>query len=516
MRPVTRVSLWIVAIFILAWGSYLRAWNLGDKIFWRDEAWVATLAQQPWSVVLNQTDVPCPPLFAGAVKLTSVVKPPEVGLRLLPVLCGIALLPLAYAAVRALRLPRMMALAGMALCAGSFMLANWSRELKQYPIEAFLSVAAAVLTFRLWQAGGKKRLPETAGLALICLVGPWLAYGVVFALLPLLAVLIFLPSPTPGRPRLGRQGLACLLILGVSLGTVVTHVAAKQSSNLALLDYTSHWFIKPASAMSWLRAGAYGMHTSAMLILPDVIGMDPSEMHPAVLALGIGVWLLALAGLWAWPARTRWAMAFWTVGPWLVMYAAAVAQRYPFGMPRMMSIVAPGTLLAAAAGAAAAFRWLTLTVAGRPAVGLALALAAAMVPMVRLSDLPSNRRYWIRHDFPAVLNELQARRQSDEPVLVDVTATPVVRYYWAGRDEDFDYVETSGGTLVPLNFDYERFLEPILARNPRKIWLLTSSHEKPELSECLRKHNWSFGEPAARAGGNIFGEALLYSLVPRR
>jgi hypothetical protein len=475
--------------------------------------------------VLNQTDVPCPPLFAASAKLGgSLIGTPEVGMRLLPVLSGILLLPLAYAAARSLRLPKMMALTGMALCAGSFMLANWSRELKQYQIEALLSVAAALLTFRIWLAGGKNRWRELAGLAAIGLIGPWLGYGLIFSLLPLAGVLIVLPCPTPGGRRLWKQGAACLAITLGSLAAVMVHVAAKQSSNTALLDYTHHWFIDVGHAYSWLRAGAYGMCTSAMLLLPQ--GMTNEDLRSpslAVLALAGGTWLLALAGLWAWPRRTRWAMAFWAIGPWLAMYAAAAAHRYPFGMPRMMALVAPGMLVCAAVGAAAAFRWVTLSVAGRPAVGLALALAVALAPMVLLYDLPGNRNYWIRHDFPAVLKELQARRAADEPVIVEVTATPVVKYYAAGHDGDFLYVPTSGGTLAPLNFDYAGLIEQVLIHHPRKCWLVRSSHDParslpnapPTLIECLEQHGWAL-YPACEAGGESLGKAQLFSAVPHR
>ncbi len=110
----------------------MRIGGLADRPFWRDEAWVAYAAtEMDWLGLLGQSEFPMPPLFALSVKLcVGLPLPPELGLRMLPFLCGVLILPLSYAVARTLRAPRTVALTGMALIASSPLLVIWSRELR--------------------------------------------------------------------------------------------------------------------------------------------------------------------------------------------------------------------------------------------------------------------------------------------------------------------------------------------------------------------------------------------------
>jgi len=102
-----RWLVWSLLLLLIAWAIFVRAWAVSERPFWVDEAWVAYAAtQQSYGQLFRQTDLPMPPLFAAATKLLgSIVGPPELGLRLLPIACGIACVPLSYLILRTLRVP---------------------------------------------------------------------------------------------------------------------------------------------------------------------------------------------------------------------------------------------------------------------------------------------------------------------------------------------------------------------------------------------------------------------------
>ncbi|MHC4865509.1 MAG: phospholipid carrier-dependent glycosyltransferase, partial [Planctomycetota bacterium] len=196
---------WIVFGLVLAWAGFVRAWGVWGRSFWMDEAAVASaVTDHSWRELLGQTDLPIAPMFAISTKLVgSLIVPPEVGLRLLPILFGIGCVPLTYLVMRTLRVPRVTALVGTALCASSPSLVIWSREVKQYQIEAFFSVLLALLVFKLRRCSVAKRQRILAGgIIVICMFGPWFGYGLIFSAVVLLALLVLL------RPVFGSRRFA--------------------------------------------------------------------------------------------------------------------------------------------------------------------------------------------------------------------------------------------------------------------------------------------------------------------
>ena len=221
-----RVVLW-VAVVALAWGIFARVYRLWERPFWRDEACVAdAVTRLSWTELLDQSALPAPPLFALAAKATgAVAAPAEVGLRLVPLFSGVILLPLVYAVARRLRAPRTLALAGMILCSTGLMLVIWSRELRQYEVEALLSVGLALAVFHI-RRGERMSWAVVTTAMLLLLIGPWLGYGFVFPAATLALMLIAL------RPIAGRRwqvvliGIAGLGVLAVSTLAVLRVAAA--------------------------------------------------------------------------------------------------------------------------------------------------------------------------------------------------------------------------------------------------------------------------------------------------
>jgi hypothetical protein len=448
-------------------------------------------------------------LFAIAAKATgAVVSPAEVGLRLLSVLSGVILLPLVYATARRLRAPRTVALAGMILCSTGLMLVIWSRELRQYEVEALLSVGLALSVFHIRR---RERVGWTLAIApaSLVLIGPWLGYGFVFPAATLALMLIVLRPVSSDRRSTLLIGMAGLMVLGVSTLAVLRVAAADQAANAALSSYLGNWFIHPLVLHDWLRAGASGAMSTFMIFFPLQWGR-----HVAISGVVAAViWAIALLGLATWPRQGRRDMVCWTVGPWVLMLLAALAHRYPFAVPRMVVCFAPAMSLAVAAGLVQVCRACSLVIARRTGPGMVLSLVLAFVPVVYVFNVPFRQAYWAFHDFPSALRLLRQHRRPGETVVVTTNAVAAVRYYARGDDEGYHYYPVTAGTLPVPGHDYEAMARDLIGRAGRRWWLLTTNERDGSaapLLRMLRKGGYHYQRVARGEDPASFGAARLF------
>ncbi len=514
---------------VLVWAVGVRTWRLGNRPFWQDEAWVAlAVTSQPPGELFLQTKVPLPPLFALATKLSGqCISPPEVGFRLIPVLSGIMLLPLTYAVVRLLKAPRTMALAGTALCASSLTLVVWSRELKQYEVEAFLATLLAYLVFRLRRSPTPQpRWWMVFGVALLCAAGPWIGYGVICPMASLLAVLIVFPSSTGTRRGPLIAGVVGLAVLSISVLAVLQTAAAEQAHDPALARFWDPWYIDVTNLRSWARAGYYMATCNTMMILPlEWIGpMDQPGPKLLYCTSGLVLWLMAAVGLWRWPRRGRLDMVCWVVGPWLTAVLAATAHQCPFGAARMMVCYTPPLLIAFAAGCFHLARWVSIIALGRGGPGMVLGVLIVMVPVSYVTNVPARGSYHRWHDYPKLLEVLAEQREVGELVLVTLSAAPATRYYAGDRFEPIEYAPTAAGTLRRPGFDYERFMQIKVNSAGHRCWLVTTSEtgyrDRKKLLQWLGQQGYELDLAHSGAPGGIYGAPQLFAVTrspaPRR
>ncbi len=505
--------LFALAAFVV-WGAFARTWNLGTRPFWRDEAWVAGQVRNlGYAELLRQTATPLPPLFAAAAKLTGTCTgPPERGLRLAQAVAGIGVIPLVYAAARALRGPRSLALAAAGVAASSLMLVIWSRELKQYSFEALASVGAAALVFTARRARTRSRFVLCmAGFGALCALAPWFGYGAIFPLLALLALLIIAPPTTGPRSRGLLAGAVCTLVFAASFWLLWNLAAAAQCSEPSLQRYMAARYLGLDPVLLQRGFGHFASGTFMLLFPASWFLPVAYEWQLLLLVAGAaGLWLLALIGVLAWVRGGRLELAAWLFGPLLLLAAAAFLRKYPFGIERMMLFWAPPMILAVTAGVTALWRgaWGLLARRGGPALATAPLLGAVIAPLAWLHA--SDHRYWAMHDFPAVLATLEDRRSADEPVFVELTAAPCVRYYAPQLPPPVTWTPTVAGTVAPLGTDRRELLRQTVRRGPRRIWVLcTDEHASDpvrELSEVLAAAGYAIevvdrvGPPAHWAG----------------
>jgi len=499
---------------------FLRCWAVAQRPFWMDEAWVANAAVNlSYKELFFQTQLPIPPLFGLVVKLTGTLPgPAEFSMRLVPMLSGIGCVILSYLILRTLRVPRFTSLVGMAFCASSPMLVIWSRELKQYEVEALLSMLLALLIFKIRQSRSSRAWWGcTIAAVAVCLFGPWIGYGFLFAGAALMGAMVLLRPIRGYRRGTAVVGLVGLAVLICSSFLLLRVAASQQASQQGLVDFTQRWFVDITRFRSWARAGAYGLSCSVMMFSAFEI-LYRSVLNSAL--CGTGIWVLVLLGLWGWPVRGRKEMCFWVIGPWVLLLAASILGKYPFGSHRMMVFLAGPMVLAVSLGLVVLLRFWSALLKGRSGIGVVLALTAALLTTMSIVKVPFEDGYWVRHDFPTVLAVLGQKQDKGELVFVSLDAGPPVRYYAGKAGKDFTFLPGCAGTLAVSGYDYEKFIRESLTNTNRNCWILTTSFEsgwgQKELMEVIRDEGYRVELVTEAGGDNVYGAAQLFSATLRR
>ena len=218
--------------------------------------------------------------------------------------------------------------------------------------------------------------------------------------------------------------------------------------------------------------------------------------------------------------RSRAALVTWTVGPWVLMALAAIAHRYPFGMPRMVVFAAPPLLLAVSAGCVNVGRWLSAVFVGRHAPGMVAGALLGFLPALYAVNVPLHGRYWPWHEYPAVLERFARLRAPGEMVIVTLNVVPSVRYYAGPQLAGVVYVSTCAGSLPSPDFDHDREIQAAVHRAGPRLWILTTDQvidgRRQFLLGWLRKQGCTLELLDGRTGAEYFGGPQLFKVTKPR
>lgn len=268
----------------------------------------------------------------------------EPSLRLVPLLAGVASVPLFAVLARQILGRGRAAVLAVALFAVAQPPIRYAAEMKPYATDLLVALGLLVLACR-WRAA-----PDRPGrLWALAAVAP-LAIALSLPSLFLLAVIGLLLGV-----ELGRRRSPTMTMLPAALGLAAATAAAVAA--MAWLGqyrtspddrayFLKFWadafppaFAEPLALARWLAKA----HTGALFAYP----------HGELRSLAwLNVLILAsfLMGCLAWSRRDRRTLAL-LILPFLVTLAAAAFRRYPYGMsPRVAQFLVPSTLILAAAG----------------------------------------------------------------------------------------------------------------------------------------------------------------------
>jgi hypothetical protein len=466
------------------------AW-LADKPFWRDEAWVAAMARVPL-VEFEPSPRPVPTgfLLATALAARLPLLPPEVSLRLLPVLAGLGTVVLVHALARALGARPGAASAAAWLAAGMPALVYYSRELKPYALDALLAVAVPWLA---WRAFADEEDGPARALGGVLAVAPWITFGSLF---PIGATLGWAATRAGRVPRLRARCAVLALAYAASLGAAYRVILREQASYPRLVQA---WQPEIAALREGPRpvAAARGAALYARVAFTSFFPV----VWPAAAAL-------ALLGILTWPGPGRALLAWQLAGGAVLATAFALAGRYLLTEGRLLLFAAPALAVLAAGGLAAVARtagtWLPRPAAVTTALAAVVAVAWS-APAVAWRVRPYQNdpalyfRYDVLHDVEPVIAEAARRASPGDPVITSRYTGEQFRVYARGRLPQA-FVCTRANCLdegPPMR----AWLEGVKGRG----WMiLLEEEDRPWRRDAVRRSGFDLREAAKGRGTRLW------------
>jgi hypothetical protein len=456
VKPVLRLSL---LLLVLA-GAAARLWQyLGNTSLWVDEIAIAeNVIRTPIAALVSEPlalDQVAPPGFLAALKLaTSALGPSEFALRLFPLVCGLASLPL-FAILAVRTRPGWTSVFATALFAFSPILISYSAEAKPYSTDVCVSLALTLVALGLRNAPEASSRFLQAGLA--GAVAVWFSMGAVLMVAGLGACLAVLAL----RDRRGRLPARLAAMLGA-------------------------W---AASAAAAVALGFHRLTPATREYMQQF--WQPSLPRPIVVVL------VLLASLILWRKRPEAAPLL--IAPAAVALAAAVMHQYPFS-GRAILFLTPAALLAAADGAGSIVDGLARLHVPQPVGG---ALFAVSLGVATVWNPPVYRNEETR----PILATLASKRQPGDTIYVYYGAERTVRFYGLRVGIEASEV-TFGGCHRGQPREYLRELDPFRGRS--RVWVLFA-HATPAEQRAIRGY---LGRIGRRRGEfqTVGAAAELYDL----
>lgn len=421
-RPFDFVDALVICAFVVG-AAFCVIAVMHKRSLWVDEAMlalnVATRSFGELTRPLDQLQM-APVLFLwsqrAAIAIGGVT---EHMLRLVPLLCGIATLPLMFLVARRI-VSRFAAALAVCVLAVSPMVIYYSGEAKPYAGDMFTALAL------LWLALRSMDEPAHAvrwrSLLLGGIVAPWFSFTAMF-LLPMIGLALGVPERAAEGFSQGNR---------VRRRRAMLALAAWGASALASLFIARDSTIGHEMNLYWqgefLTLGFTGARRAAAftgeLVQFAVLGLRRPAAPgsgSAVLA-GVASALVSIgAVVLAWRGRL-WALLIG--GPLVAAFAASVAALYP-AAARLWLFAVPLVVLLFVIGVDSLAR--LLPAVWRGAVALAIG-ALFVVPGLRSSLRLSRSPELFQHAQP-VVNALLANLRDGEPVYVFAGATPVWLFY---------------------------------------------------------------------------------------
>jgi mannosyltransferase len=270
LRPLVRAAAPLTALVALS--TLVRFGTLGSKGFWGDEVSTVDLAHRSLGHMLtgigNLESTP-PLYYVLSWAWIRLVPSTEVGIRALPALCGVALVPVTYLIARELA-PRRAATIAAALVACNPFLVWYSQEARAYSLLALLSAIALVLFIRVLKRPSARLY---AGWAFVSALALATHYFAAFLAVPEAVILLWAaPRRLPALLAVSAVGLT-----GASLLPLAIH-----QQHLGHAAWIAH-----ASLI-----GRLGVTPLQFLVGFDVTSVAYPAAAVALLAALVGLWRL--------------------------------------------------------------------------------------------------------------------------------------------------------------------------------------------------------------------------------
>lgn len=404
---------WLPVLTVLAWALFLRLdYFAPGRSLWLDEAMLGVNIQRQSLLGLVQPLLYDQAAPLGFLLLQWLIHHLLGGsddlLRVVPLLAGLALLPMVFLLARQDG-TRPFAWLALALVALAPEHVRYSSELKQYSLDAL------VAAYLMWCFGevlkqsadsrARTRLAMSGALAV------WCSHPSVFVLAGLGGAVVLLHWRELRAPSFLRSwgGVAAAWVLSFALLYLLhlRHVAA----NPSLTDFWRRSFapLPPWSHWGWYRASLSG-------VLNHLFSMHAGVLPSVLLLLGI-------ASLWV---RRR-PLALAMVLTLVATLVASALSRYPFH-GRFLLFMMPAAALALAEGAERCRQWLR---DGHPVLAGSVYLGLASLLLFHAVDLDRQhlRDHPVMEEIKPLMKEVADHRRAGDQIYVYYGAVPAFSFY---------------------------------------------------------------------------------------
>lgn len=471
-RPLAGQTVFVLAV-CLGVGLALRIWMAARSGLWRDEALFLFIVRLPtWAEMIDflRLHESHPPLFYVLMRLwLGIAGTSEAAALTVPVLLGVALIPLAYV-IGAAMFSRRAGLIAAALVTASPTLTLHSALARPYSLLPLLCLASVYFLWRALQEG-RGRIWAAQGATTLALLlthnWSWMVYAAEWVAV---GAALLLPLPR-------RRGVLVREWLLVQ-ATVLTAYAGWIPT---LLYQTAHAGHGPAPVSS-LAEGFLIFARTALFFPETQVGVETDETARAMALAGallIGVLLAVAIGrtVRSGEANTRQSLALvLLIGVPLVSVAAAtvLSARSFLLPPRCLTTVVPCLLLALAQGIA------SLSPKGNRL--LSLSATAVLVALSLATGLAQARE--IKSNARQVAEAVAARLQPTDLVVItpDWIASSF-NYYFTPRNPQICFPHEGRLEATPFDDQRQRLRDPEAyrrvrarleqaRREGRRVWLI--------------------------------------------
>jgi hypothetical protein len=476
---------------LFLWGAialalFVRIAFLWSKPFWRDEAWVALLVADPMRAAADARAVPLG--FVFLVRLTSAIPllPPEITYRVVPLLCGLAVVPLLARLATALGASRRTGVAAAWIAAGLHPFVYYSRELKSYDIDLLLAVLLPLAALRGFTgAAPSARARLVLGSSLV--VGPWVSFAGIF---PIGAVLSWgwLAWWRNLDWSLRRSWASCSAAFLLSFAVVYVVALDAQSTSEVQYQFWDKFLVTNGPAPFFTQAWeSLRRYVSITLSYPF------ADLKTAAL-------LLATIGAWSWPRAGRAYLLWLAVAMAALCLTAAAMDRYVVAQGRHLLFAVPVIVLCIAQGLHA----LGERIDRRAGTALVLALSVAVSLWWTREQIESRTRpfhsnwtryfrYDVLHDMEGALDKIADDIPAGDPVLVTNKNSYAFQFYRDGRLPQATF-------CVRHCFDFrDRSIEWLDSLEGHG-WILMTDEETTSMGKLLEKHGFARRQRVVASG----------------
>ncbi len=469
----------LALLLIFGLAVFFRAYELGARDLWTDEAWVALAALQSTPGEALAAGQSTPPLYLLTIWATAKLwNGSEAALRSLSFLLGVGTILVFWLLARALvSLPA--SLLALALVSFSPMMVYYAKELKQYSGDAFFAVLPFLLVERLRARQGRR---GWVALALAGILGLGFSHAQIF-ILPVAGAILWFTLPARRRPCVYAVGIIWILSFAVYYFMFFRHQVDPEVVAYWVQDFPDFsglgpfglWLGKALYRYFWYFLGPWGIYWGAPLLLTGILALAQQGSRRALIYLG---------------------------GPLILAFGAAAWNRYPFmahyGGNRLMLFSAPMFYLVVATGMCTALGWLWDRRQRLVALALSGLILVALNPVkiVQENLHPSNNR----EEIQLLVAHLQSQLAPQDWIYVYYFANCPFEYYFQGPRERISW----GKSCV----ERDLALPAEGTSPPRRLWLIASHipplKEMRQFSAHLLGPHWRETACLTREGAALF------------